>query len=61
MKKLFLSIAFMGLLSFATPVKAETYIGCDTWTIWCNGHPAYFAIACTVEEIHVWRGLLCDN
>lgn len=51
----------MGLLSFATPVKAETYIGCDTWTIWCNGHPAYFAIACTVEEIHVWRGLLCDN
>jgi len=61
MKKLFLSLTFMGLLSFATPAKAETYIGCGTWIIWCNGHPAYYAIACTYEEIQIWQSLLCNQ
>ncbi len=61
MKKLFLSFAFLCLVSFATPAKASSYPNCGTWIIWCNGVPSYYAVACTLAEVHMWQSLLCED
>jgi hypothetical protein len=62
MKKLLLCLAFTGLLSFASSAEQQGhFVGCGTWIIWCDNHPAYYAIACTVEELNTWRSILCAN
>lgn len=61
MKKLFLGLAFLGLLFFATPatVKAQGQ-ECKTEVITCCDGKQFMAIVCSEADRKAWLELLCD-
>ena len=60
MKKLFLGLAFLGILAFAFPNQAKAESPCATWTITCGCDGSqHYAIVCDEDDFAAWHDLLC--
>jgi len=62
MKKLFIGLAFLGLLMLANPttVKAENQ-ECSTVTIHCTNGFSFYAIVCTYKDLQTWWCIYCNH
>lgn len=63
MKKLFLGLAFIGVLSFAFPAKAVPAIPevqpCRWYTMTCSNGTSYYVIACSQADKDFWAAYYC--
>lgn len=64
MKKIILSLAFIGLFSFMTPMIATPLppgTGCTTYILTCPDPPytQHYVVCCDGEDWETWVALLC--
>lgn len=60
MKKLFLGLAFLGLMVFAMPNEAKAETPCETavLTCGCDG-TGHIVMLCRPEDFDSWVSILC--
>lgn len=65
MKKLFIGLAFLGLMAFSKPIQANPTPGCMTCILYCcNGASQHIVVICDWDnDPGAWMSILChcDN
>jgi len=62
MKKLILSLAFIGLFSFMTPMEAAPPSNdCTTKILVCSDGTEHYVVVCDIYDVIAWIELLCGE
>jgi hypothetical protein len=62
MKKLFIGLAFFGLLTFALPNKVSAEVQpCGTYIMTCCTGQQYYVVCCSAADFVVWDQIYCTG